>query len=619
LTVAVVSSYLLGGRDRLDRLADTGRRPPPDMAQSASPLETTARPIGRTPFADSVDSRPVEARRAGELRVTVSGPDAAPLPAAVVSVEPPADERIAASDGTTTLRFLGAWTGVVTVTLAGYASETIENVMVGSEDSVVLDVVLRKGASLRIAVRDPLGLPVKGASLEISNSGFIGAAARRSGRAESARATTDAAGNAVFRDVFPEPVKLRVIADGFASQIDQIPAAASDGERLHEVTLARGVRMTWRLVDQDTTESIGDARLRITTGGRANDWLGLFTTDADGRVSLDLPPGRTWSVDSVPDLASNRYLELLGPRSGIIGTGPAEILLHARRATDLPMRVERSDGVPVTRCRIVRWHQSGPESVEEQSSDSSMFVLRGCETPDSPFFRVEVPDYGESDWRRIVHARKAEIPVMVLVAPGPLICGRVVGGGDISDLRIEITAVDGFGPDQLERGRRVASTRPSENGAFEIRVRKDRLYVVRATSAGRLGETIQVAHISMRYSLATAEGRVGVVREFEWTDRRIELGELKLVAAGSVEIRTVSRETPRRVWLTPRPGTAGPNLSTHTGADGVARFKAVFPGEYDVECKITSRSMPRPWRIGSPAPTVAVKPETLSTLDWHGE
>ena len=173
----------------------------------------------------------------------------------------------------------------------------------------------RQDAELRGRVVDPRGMPVRGATVRVT-----------SGPVRARRATTDAAGLFVVREVPRGSYELEVLAREYPAA-----RAEADTDAATTITLVQGTRVRLEARDAHTAAALAGVRLEASGPDRARTSV---LTGADGAAELAaLAPGR-WTVRAhrAGYAAATAELDLPGPaRAG----GPAAPGARVARVVEL--------------------------------------------------------------------------------------------------------------------------------------------------------------------------------------------------------------------------------------------------------------------------------------------
>jgi len=292
-----------------------------------------------------------------------------------------------------------------------------------------------ESATLRVTgvvVEDDTGNPIAGATVELLT-------VQRGRFRVVATHTTEADGAFAFEDVEPGQIGVRVRATGRAT-FGQAVVLDEELEPM-TVSLARGLRVTGRLVDETTGRPVAGGRVVAAQSGATSDENGWFEIDGLPRqvpsVALTVRAGDYLAVDRVV------------PNDGGPVLDAGSILLRPGAAIDLKLRSAGGDPVAgasglLYPLDLRRFPTRGSDNVTFETDEEGRARIGGLSHDRSFALRVRtaaLPEHVVSPVR--VPAGTSEIRLDLVLTEGVDLPGRVVSrmGEPIGGVRVHLAPV----------------------------------------------------------------------------------------------------------------------------------------------------------------------------------
>lgn len=521
-----------------------------------------------------------------------------PVPGAVVKATPGEIGSEANAIGSGSLLFPAPWRGDLTVSAEGYASSVARDIACAVDTTTAVTVHLERSTNLTILVVGPDHKPIRDAFVEVSPNGFNSSSPEALNRIQAA--TTDDAGSASFKGLFPAKHHVRVTAEGWTAPI--CFAILHRGLTQHEFTvvMAPGRSLAVHLIDSVTGMPVPRASVLIKAGDSTRNLVGVRTADEQGLIQLTIHP----SVDKVSFLPPFRggLIDIVEPRTVPVADSVA---VKIKQASELECVVTREDGQLVTACAIEYadfMAGSQRRSIVAVANERGLFAVPGQGVGSSPWFRIVDPGYGTSKWNRVTNALAAPHPYPVVLRPFALLQGKVTdeGGQGIYGASVSIKKVPTFATDGIEArdATEVASAMTNRDGSFALPVFNQNGVALVVRKVGFAPTVVFV--LGAQSGTQSLDPRSTMVRWESDQQSSLSVGTIVLYHGGRL-IVTVARDEPGpyKVWMIPVDATAGRAAprTAFTNAAGIADVSELVAGVYDVVAVKAGPDDPRPFTL----------------------
>lgn len=245
----------------------------------------------------------------------------------------------------------------------------------GEDRKEGVEIIMHRGASLRIEVSDPAGAPIPGARLSLRPENREGSS--RNPRTNSRRnGLTDDRGEAFFENLAPGGYVVRIRKRGYYHTEGSGQFQVAEGTiNTHKCVLEKGGSVSGTIYDETGKPAKG---ARITLNGQTSAGRRLTRsyprTRMDGAYRFDAVPSGTYDVTA----RLNGYIEktvenlVLRPEEAI-----EDISINLSRGGSISGRVLLEDGTPVRGVKVFAyWENRFSYAITDNEGD---FLIQGLE------------------------------------------------------------------------------------------------------------------------------------------------------------------------------------------------------------------------------------------------